>query len=193
MSGRDTTGPASGRARGDTPRGLTPGRGSLGLVPEHPEDDRLALAEIAPAGDAARLREEGFTSAQHGAPGLELDLDQAVSHGDELDVLVREARRRRLPGREARDVGAQPSPRVVQERPEAPPAALARLIPAAEAVAGRRLAPQELVQRDAEPSGELEERVEREAPLAALRLRDRARGHAGEACDVALAQTARLP
>ena len=63
-----------------------------------------------------------------------------------------------------------------------------RVVPPAEPVPGRDLAPEQLVDRDPEAGRELEQRLEREAALAALGLRDRARRDAGQTGEVGLAR-----
>ena len=64
--------------------------GSAGGVPEDPEDERLAVGEVPPAFDAARLGDQRLAASQHRPAGRELHLDEAARDRDELDALVDE-------------------------------------------------------------------------------------------------------
>ena len=168
------------RAAGAFGRSVWSGRLGAARIAQDPEQHGLALADVAPAGDRARLGDERLTGAQRGAAISELDLHESAT---------RRSRPRRpcaaRPGRPSRAAAGARGRRAGRRRARraaagARAAALARVMAARQLIAAHGVAPQELVERDVEARREVEQRVEREARLPALGVRDRARRHACE-------------
>ncbi len=98
--------------------------------------------------------------------------------------------RRGRPGREPHEVGAQAGLGVVEQRHRGAGGRRRRVVAAAEPVAGRDVAAQQLVDGDVQVGGQREQRLEREPALAALGLRDGARRDLGQLGELGLAQLA---
>src|SRR4051794_21339523 len=137
-------------------------------VAQDPEQRRLTVTEVPPAADRRPLRDQRLTGAERCVALAEPDLDEAGGDGDRLDALMDQRRAARLAARQPDEDDPQAGIGVVEQRHRAAGAALRRVEPARQAVAGAVRAAQQVVERDAEPAGEIDERVEREPGLAAL-------------------------
>ena len=164
-----------------TPSIASGASGAASDLVEDPECERLAVAQVAPARDATRVRDQRFTLPQHGTSRREQHLHEACRHRDELDALVRELGRGRAPGREAAR-GTPGGPACGSSS-----SGTARSLSAwrgssrrAEPVLRRGRAPQQLVERDVE------------ARLGEGRAGSRARGRASPAPPVR-SRSARRP
>jgi hypothetical protein len=122
----------------------------------------------------------------------QLDLHEAVRDRDGLHALVALVRLTRGPGRQTGEEDPQADGEVIQQRQQARAAALAGIVTAGQLVPALGIPAQQLVERDIELRREIEQRVERKAGLPALGVGDRTRRHAGEACEIGLAEIAPL-
>ncbi len=77
------------------------------VVVEHPEDDRLAVAQVAPAADAAAVGDQRLSLAEHRPARREQHLHEPRRDVHDLDSLVREIGRRAAAGRQAHEIDAQ--------------------------------------------------------------------------------------